>query len=160
MAELTVHGPVDFLLMEFSADRITGAAATEVVDLVDRGIIRVYDIAVLTKDEDGRVALLDLLDPEMAAAGDFVELAWARTGLLEAEDVDDAAAALAPGTLAVLLVYENLWAVPFVAAAREAGGELVAGTRIPAQAVMEALDRLDKLDEAGPVEQPVAQATN
>lgn len=148
MTDVAVHGPVDFVLVEFSADRVTGRAADELVELVDRGIIRVYDILFLAKDEDGAIRVLDLLDPEMGLAGDFVELAWARTGMLSEDDVDEASNALTPGSLAVLLVYENLWAVPFVAAAREAGGELVAGARIPAQDVMDALDRLERDEPA------------
>lgn len=148
MTDVAVHGPVDFALIEFSADRVTGRAATELLELVDRGIIRVYDILFLAKDEDGTIRALDLLDPEMGLAGGFVELAWARTGMLSDDDVDEASNALTPGTLAVLLVYENLWAVPFVAAAREAGGELVAGARIPAQDVMDALDRLEQDEPA------------
>ena len=134
-----VHGPVDFVLLEFSGDRLTGRAAQEVVALVDRGIIALYDVSVVGRTAEGEVYALDLAE-SAARLGDFEGLAWARTGLLSDDDVAEAAKALRPGTLAALLVYENTWAIPFVAAAREAGGELVAGARIPAQDVMDALD--------------------
>jgi hypothetical protein len=140
-----VHGPVDFVLLEFSGDRLTGRAAQEVLDLVDRGIIALYDVSIVGRTADGEVYAVDLAE-SAARLGDFAGLAWARTGLLTEDDVAEAAATLRPGTLAALLVYENTWAIPFVAAAREAGGELVAGARIPAQDVMDALDALEAAD--------------
>ena len=140
-----VHGPVDFVLLEFSGDRLTGRAAQEVVDLVDRGIIALYDVSVVGRTAEGEVYAVDLAE-SAARLGDFAGLAWARTGLLTDDDVAEAAKTLRPGTLAALLVYENTWAIPFVAAAREAGGELVAGARIPAQDVMDALDALEAAD--------------
>ncbi len=140
-----VHGPVDFVLLEFSGDRLTGRAAQEVLDLVDRGIIALYDVSVVGRTAEGEVYAVDLAE-SAARLGDFEGLAWARTGLLSDDDVAEAAKALRPGTLAALLVYENTWAIPFVAAAREAGGELVAGARIPAQDVMDALDALEAAD--------------
>ena len=149
MTDESVHGPVDFVLIEFPDDHLTGRAAAEVVDLVRRGIVRVYDILVVGKDSAGETYALDLAEVAAERLGGFQDLAWARTGLLGDDDLAEAASVLEPGRLAVLLVYENLWAVPFVAAARESGGELVAGARIPAQDVM---DALDALDAAAPLE--------
>jgi hypothetical protein len=142
-AQTEVHGPVDFVLLEFTGDRLTGRAAQELLNLVDRGIIRLYDVAILGKDADGEPYGLDLAEAARERLGGFADLGWTSSGLLSSEDLAEAATALEPGTLAALIVYENTWAIPFVAAARESGGELVAGARIPAQDVMDALDRLE-----------------
>jgi hypothetical protein len=147
--EPDVHGPVDFLLLEFPDDRLTGRAADELLSLVDRGIVSVYDVLVVGKDETGAtygVDFADLADEQAEQLGGFTQLAGARSGLLTDEDMHQAAEALEPGRLAALLVYENTWAIPFVAAARESGGELIAGARLPAQDVMDALDALESRD--------------
>jgi Family of unknown function (DUF6325) len=152
-----VHGPIDFILIEFSADRLTGRAAEALLDLVDAGIITLYDVLVVGKADDGSAYALDLAE-DVDQVGGFADLAGLRSGLLTDEEMRDAAATMQPGTLAVLIVYENTWAVPFVAAAMESGGELIAGARIPAPAVMDALDALEELEAAGAPEprQPVA----
>jgi hypothetical protein len=148
-----VHGPIDFILFEFSADRLTGGAAEELLDLVDKGIVALYDVLVVGKGDDGSVYALDLAE-DVDQIGGFANLAGVRSGLLTDEEMHEAAAAMQPGTLAVLIVYENTWAVPFVAAVMESGGELIAGARIPAPAVMDALDALEA--EAPESRQPVA----
>jgi hypothetical protein len=154
MAMSDVHGPIDFLLIEFHADRLTGRAAEALMDLVDKEIITLYDVLVVGKADDGSVYALDLAEG-VDELGSFGDLAGVRSGLLTDEDMHEAAGTMEPGTLAVLIVYENTWAVPFVAAARDAGGELIAGARIPAADVMAALDALEAL-EAPDVRQPVA----
>ena len=141
MTTADVHGPIDFVLIEFSADRLTGGAAQALLDLVDKGIIALYDVLVVGKADDGSAYAVDLADG--ADLGDFGDLAGVRSGLLTDEEMHEAAATMQPGTLAVLIVYENTWAVPFVAAAMESGGELIAGARIPAPLVMDALDALE-----------------
>jgi len=156
MATPDVHGPIDFLLIEFSADRLTGGGAQAMLDLVDKGIVTLYDVLVVGKDDDGSVYAVDLAE-NVEQLGGFAELAWVRSGLLSDEDMHEAASAMEPGTLAVLIVYENTWAVPFVAATREAGGELIAGARIPAQDVMDVLDALEATDAAEA--QPLATTT-
>jgi hypothetical protein len=145
MADADVHGPIDFVLIEFTGNRLTGRAAEELVSLVDRGIVQVYDVLVVGKDENGAVYSVDLAESTDQAGG-FADLEWARSGILADDDLQQAAAAMEPGTLAVLIVYENTWAIPFVAAARESGGQLIAGGRIPAQDVMEALDARESLE--------------
>src|SRR6476620_9710985 len=125
MTETNIHGPLDFVLLEFSGDRLTGRAAQALLDLVEAGIVRLSGVLV---------------------AGQTADRAGARSGLLSDEDMHEAAKAMAPGTLATLIVYENTWAIPFVAAAREAGGEMIASARIPAQDVMDALDALEALE--------------
>lgn len=136
-----VHGPIDFVLLEFPGDKLTGEAAPALMDLVDRGVIRLYDLLVIWKSADDSVEVLELTDPD--GLDGFTYFAGARSGLLGDDDVREAARAMAPGTVAALIVYENTWAVPFVAAVRESGGELIASARIPAPEVMAALDALE-----------------
>ncbi|HSK98296.1 MAG TPA: DUF6325 family protein, partial [Euzebyales bacterium] len=107
------------------------------------GIVRVYDLLVLRKTEDGAITGIEITDLSADDIGGFTAFAGARSGLLGDDDAREAAAAMKPGTVAALLVYENLWAVPFVAAARESGGQVVASARIPAQDVMDALDAVE-----------------
>ncbi|TFV92978.1 DUF1269 domain-containing protein [Blastococcus sp. CT_GayMR20] len=154
MTTADVHGPIDFVLIEFSAERLTGGAAQALLDLVDKGIVTLYDVLVVGKTDDGGIYALDIGD-DVEQVGGFAGLAWVRSGLLTEDDMRDAAETMLPGTLAVLIVYENTWAVPFVAAARESGGELIASARIPAQDVMDALDALEAT-EVPESRQPVA----
>jgi uncharacterized membrane protein len=143
MSDTDVHGPIDFVLIELPGNGKGDAVAAAVLDLVDRGTIRLYDVLVVTKDEDGTIAGIELQDVTPEGIGSFSAFAGARSGLLGDDDIAEAGAALQPGTVAVLLVYENAWAIPFVAAALDAGGELVASARIPAVEVMAALDALE-----------------
>jgi hypothetical protein len=142
MPAADVHGPVDFVLLEFTGNRLTGRAADELLSLVDRGIVHVYDVLVVGKDENGAAYSVDLAEAA-DQVGHFADLQGARSGILADDDLRQAADAMEPGTLATLIVYENTWAIPFVAAARESGGEMIAGGRIPAQDVMDALEDLD-----------------
>jgi dihydroorotase-like cyclic amidohydrolase len=137
-----VHGPVDFVLLEFPRDGLTGEAGQALMDLVERGIIRIYDLMVISKDPEGGIEVLELTDPGSGAGG-FAYFAGARSGLLGDEDTQEAAAAMEPNTVAALIVYENSWAIPFVAAARNNGGELIASARIPAPEVMAAVEALE-----------------
>lgn len=139
-----VHGPIDFVLIEFPQDRLTGEASQALVDLVESGVIRLWDLMVISKNADGSVEALELTDP--SGVDGFSYFAGARSGLLGNEDLQDAAGAMEPGTVAALIVYENSWAIPFVAAARNSGGELIASARIPAPVVMEALESLETLE--------------
>jgi hypothetical protein len=132
-------GPIDYLLVEWPDRQPTGEAMPYLVDLVDRGLIRLLDLAFIAKAEDGSVARMEIVDlgEEVEELAVFV---GAESGLLSEEDTDEAAAALEPGTSAALLVYENRWAAPFAAAARRSGAQLVASGRIPIQAMIAALD--------------------
>jgi uncharacterized membrane protein len=135
-------GPVDYILVEWTGRQPTGEALPHLVDLVDRGLIRILDIAFVTKDEDGEVAGV-----EVSELGRQVEevtiFEGASSGLISDDDVFEAAQALENGTSAALLVYENVWAAPFAAAVRRSGGQLVASGRIPVQAIIAALDELE-----------------
>jgi hypothetical protein len=135
-------GPIDYIVLEWPAQQPTGEVAPLIIDLVDRGIIRVLDIAFLAKGEDGSVAALDLstLDGD---GGGFEEFEGASSGLLGDEDLEEAAAALEPGTSAAILVWENRWAAPVAVAVRKSGGQLVASGRIPVQAILASLDAVE-----------------
>jgi Family of unknown function (DUF6325) len=132
-------GPIDYLIVEWPGRQPNGEAAPHLIDLVERGLIRIIDLAFIAKDEDGAVTRMELADlgDEVAAFADFE---GASTGLLSEEDTGEAANALEPGTSAALLVYENVWAAPFAAAVRGSGGQLVASGRIPVQDLIDALD--------------------
>ncbi|HVY96430.1 MAG TPA: DUF6325 family protein [Solirubrobacterales bacterium] len=132
-------GPIDYLLVEWPAKQPNGEVAPHLIDLVDRGLIRILDLAFLRRGEDGDVEFLEIAD----VGGEVSELAvfeGAASGLLDEGDLNEAAAVLEPGTSAALLVYENAWAGPFASAVRRSGGQLVASGRIPVQAVLAALD--------------------
>jgi len=137
--ELNEMGPIDYVLVEWTGKQPTGEAVPHLIDLVDRGLIRILDLAFITKAEDGSVAGLELADLGDAVA-EYAVFEGASSGLLSDEDVGEAGAALEPGTSAALLVYENIWAAPFASAVRRSGGQLVASGRIPVQAVLAALD--------------------
>lgn len=143
-------GPVDYLVIEFPAGEadFTGEIAEELVRLVEAGTIRLIDAIVLTKDADGSVDAVEFEDLE--DLGPLVQLEAELAELLAAEDVEHLANAMEPGSVAGVIVYENLWAAPFAAAARRAGGQLIASGRIPIQAIIASLeaDDDDGADEA------------
>ncbi len=143
MSELTTHGPVDFLLLEFPDGDPTGAVADELLTLVEQGTIRVFDLVIARKDDDGTVTVVDLEDLGEGGAATFAVFAGAQSGLLAGDDLDTAGSIMEPGTTAALIVYENAWAAPFVSAAIAAGGQAVASMRIPATDIIAALDELD-----------------
>jgi len=135
-------GPIDYVLVEWPGKQPEGEIAPHLVDLVDRGLIRILDLAFLVKGEDGSIAAVEIAD----IGGEVTELAvfeGASSGLLSDEDHEEAGAALEPGTSAALLVYENTWAAPFATAVRRSGGQLVAGGRIPIEDVLAALDAVE-----------------
>jgi hypothetical protein len=140
-----VHGPVDFVLLEFPRDRLTGEASRALLDLVESGVIRLYDLLVVAKNEDGSIEVLELGDP--SGVDGFAYFSGARSGLLGDDDVEEAGSAMQPGTVAALIVYENTWAIPFVAAARDSGGELIASARIPAPDIMAALEAIESAEQ-------------
>jgi hypothetical protein len=138
-AEAIEMGPIDYIIVEWPGRQPNGEAVPHLIDLVDRGLIRILDLAFITKDEDGSVAALEL--SELGEQNEeFAQFAGASSGLLSDEDMGEAAQALEPGTSAALLVYENTWAAPFATAVRRSGGQLVASGRIPVNEVLAALD--------------------
>jgi uncharacterized protein DUF6325 len=137
-------GPVDIVVIGYPADApMTGEAVPILLDLVERGIIRVLDVLFVMQDEDGTFSGFEAQDLEADSIGDLKVFEGASTGLLGEEDVATAAAAIEPGTAAVIIVYENKWAGPFVAAVRRNGGIPIDFQRIPAQDLIDALDTVE-----------------
>ena len=135
--QLEEMGPIDYIVIEWPGRQPTGEAAPLILDLHDRGIIRILDVAFMVKDADGNVAGVSLDD---FGADEFNEFAGASSGLLGDEDLEEAANALEPGTSAAVLVWENRWAAPVATALRRSGGQLVASGRIPVQALLASLE--------------------
>ncbi|MEU5149794.1 MULTISPECIES: DUF6325 family protein [Streptomyces] len=140
--DIETMGPVDYLVVEFPGNRMTGEGLPLLVDLVDRGIIRILDLVFVRKDADGSVVALELKE---AGGGemDLTVFEGAASGLLGQDDIDEAGAALEAGNSAGILVYENVWAAPFARALRRGGAQLVAGGRIPVQALLASLDAME-----------------
>jgi Family of unknown function (DUF6325) len=137
-------GPIDIAVIAYPPDApMTGEAAPLLVDLVERGIIRVLDVLFVTKNEDGTFSGFDARDLTDKGVGDFAVFEGASSGLLGDDDASRVADEIEPGSAAVMIVYENRWAAPFIAAVRRNGGEAVAFERIPVQALLDALDELD-----------------
>jgi hypothetical protein len=133
-------GPVDYVVVEFpaGASSFTGEMVAELNALVDAGTIRVIDILVLTKDADGVVEAAELSD--FADLGELQSIEAELAELLAEADVENLAAAMDPGSVAGVLIWENLWAAPFAAAARRSGGQLIADGRIPIQAIIASIE--------------------
>jgi hypothetical protein len=132
-------GPIDYLVLQLATDRRDGSIADALTDLVQSGTITLLDLAIVQVDADGTVAGIEL----DAFGGQLTAFAGARSGLIGDDELADAGGILEPGTTAAILLYENAWARPFVAAATSQGAEVLASARIPAAAVMDALDALD-----------------
>jgi hypothetical protein len=139
--ELDELGPIDYLIVEFPADREPdGSALPYLFDLVDNGVIRLIDLAFIRRDLDGTVAGVDIADFGMTGDLDVTLFAEASSGILDDDDLADAGNALEPGCSAAVLIYENRWAAPFATALRRNGAQLVANGRIPVQAILASLD--------------------
>jgi Family of unknown function (DUF6325) len=138
-------GPIDVVVIAYPAGApMTGEAVPLLIDLVDRGIIRVLDAMFVTKAEDGTFSGFDARDLSDKGVGDFTVFEGASSGLLGEDDAAKAADAIEPGSAAVMLVYENRWAAPFIAAVRRNGGAPIAFERIPVQDLIDALDAAEK----------------
>jgi hypothetical protein len=131
-------GPVDYIVIEWQGRQPTGTVAPMIVDLADRGIIRILDVAFLIKDIEGEIATVEA--GMFGEDGSFDEFDGASTGLLGKDDLDEAARALKPGTSAAVLIWENRWAAPIATALRRSGAELVASGRISVQDMLASLD--------------------
>jgi hypothetical protein len=133
-------GPVDYIVLEWPGRQPQGDAAPLIVDLVDRGIIRLLDVAFMVKNEDGSVESIELGELE---GGGFGEFEGASSGLIGRDDLEEAAAALDPGTTAAVMIWENRWAAPVAVALRRSGGQLVASGRIPIQSIVASLEAVE-----------------
>ena len=126
-----------------SGSRMTGEVFPQLVDMVDKGLVRILDLAFVRKEADGSVAGLELSDLDGDGGLDLTVYEGASSGLLGEDDIQEAAEVLQPGSSAGILVYENVWAAPLATEVRRSGGQLVASGRIPVQAVLEALDAVE-----------------
>jgi hypothetical protein len=135
-------GPVDYLVVEFPAEKanFSGEMAAELTSLVERGLVRVLDLVLLEKNEDGSIEVAELSDADEATVGKLLSLEGDLAMLLAAEDVEKFSEIIEPGSIAAVLVYENRWAGPFGASVRRSGGQLVANGRIPTQALLAAME--------------------
>jgi len=134
-------GPIDIVVIGYPPGAsMTGEAVPIMLDLVERGIVRVIDALFVTKEADGTFSGIDLANLDADSAGDLTAFAGASTGLISDDDVAMVAAEMEPGSAAMAIVYENRWAAPFAAAVRRNGGRLIASERIGTQDLIDALD--------------------
>ena len=145
--EVDELGPVDWIVVEFPGSRFNGQIAPALLDLVERDLVRVLDLLVLKKDDDGSLEAFELSDLDLGEVGDLRTYEAELAMLLSEEDVTSLGAAIEPGSSAAVLVWENTWAAPFASAVRRSGGQLVASGRIPIQALLAAIEA-DEQEEA------------
>jgi hypothetical protein len=143
MADDIELGPIDWLVVEFPPEYRTGEGLPYLVDLVDRGIIRILDLVWIKKLDDGSVAVVEIEEIDGALDLDLSIFEGARSGVLGDDDISEAGQTVAPGAAAGILLYENRWAAPFATALRRGGAQLVSSGRIPVNALVSALDELE-----------------
>lgn len=132
-------GPVDYLVVEWPDRQPTGEAIPHLIDLVDRGLIHILDLAFIEKDGDGNIREIAMVDVGESAP-EYAVFEGVSTGIIGDDDIAEAASAIEPGTAAALLIYENTWAAPFAKALRKGGAQLVASGRIPIQSILQSLE--------------------
>ena len=133
-------GPIDYLIVEFPGSRMTGEGFPLLVDLVDRGLIRILDLTFVAKGTDGTLTVLDLADVDGDGELDLTVFEGASSGLMDSTDLDDASSVIEPGSSAAILIYENRWAAPLAGALRRSGAQLIARGGIPLDALAASLD--------------------
>ncbi|HEY7440757.1 MAG TPA: DUF6325 family protein [Acidimicrobiia bacterium] len=136
-------GPVSYLIVQFPGNRMTGEGLAVLVDLVDRGLIRILDLVFVTKDAKGKVSALELSDIDHDGVLDLAVFDGASSGLLDDSDLADASDVLDANSSAGILVFEHRWAAPFTAALRRSGAELVAAGFIPQDTLASSLEATD-----------------
>jgi hypothetical protein len=142
-SELEESGPIDYIVVEFPGNRMTGEAFPLLVDLVDSGIIRILDLIFVRRELDGTVTAAEIKDFDGDGVLDLAVFEGASSGLLGQEDAEEVSSVIEPGNSAGVIVYENVWAAPFARALRRSGAQLVAGGRIPVQAILASLEDLE-----------------
>lgn len=136
-------GPISYLIVEFPGNKMTGDGLVELVDLVDRGVIRVLDLLFVARDTDGSTRAIELQDIDNDGSLDLAMFEGASSGVLDDSDLADAASVIEPGSSAGVLLFENRWATSFTQALRRGGAQLVAAGYIPQDALMASLDAMD-----------------
>jgi Family of unknown function (DUF6325) len=148
-------GPIDYLALEFPEARMNGEGLAAILDLVDRGLVRVLDLRAVKREVDGTFTEIEIADFDSDGTLDLAVFEGISSGLLDDDDLSQAASLIEPGKVVALLVWENTWAAPFVSAMRRVGADVIASGRIPASDVIDLLDALE--DEAA--EEAEAPAT-
>jgi len=141
-------GPIDYVVIEFPGNRMTGEGFPLLIDLVDRGIIRILDLKFVMRELDGSVVAIEIADFDGDGQLDLAVFEGASSGLIGPDDIDEAISIIEPGNSAGIIVYENVWAAPFAVALRRGGAQLVASGRIPVQAILAALDASEAADSS------------
>lgn len=149
MGENGSMGPVSYVIVEFPGGKLTGEGFPILLDLVDRGVIRILDFRFVIKDQDGSVRSLELGDIDHDGVFDFAVFSGVSSGMLDETDIDEAGSALEPGSAAGVLIFENHWAAPFADALRRSGAELVAAGYIPLEVVTDSLDAAEAVEMSG-----------
>jgi hypothetical protein len=154
-------GPIDYLAVEFPEARMNGEGLAAILDLVDRGLVRILDLRAVKREVDGTFTEMEIADFDGDGTLDLAVFQGVSSGLLDSDDLSQAASLIEPGKVVALLVWENTWAAPFVTAMRRAGADIIASGRIPASDVIELLDALEveQADETAAAEEAEAQAT-
>jgi uncharacterized membrane protein len=140
VAQEQTLGPISYLIVEFPGNKMTGEGFSELLDLVDRDLIRILDLKFVTKATDGSVGAVELMDLDRDGTFDLALFEGAASGMIDDSDVADAASVIKPGASAGVLIFENRWATPFVQALRRGGAELVAAGYIPQDSLVASLD--------------------
>jgi hypothetical protein len=146
-------GPIDYWALEFPEARMNGEGLAAIIDLVDRGLIRILDLRAVKREVDGTFTEIEIADFDSDGTLDLAIFQGVSSGLLDNDDLGQAASLIEPGKVVALLVWENSWAAPFVAAMRRVGADVIASGRIPADDVIAMLDALE-------AEEAEAQATS
>ena len=136
-----VVGPIEYIIVGFPGNKFNGQIAPELAKLIDSGLVRILDLIVISKDESGEVATFEF--DQLDELAPFADLEGDVGGILNQEDIDYAAASLAPSSTVGLLVWEDLWAARFAAAVRDSGGVLLEGARVPHELAQEAFARVE-----------------
>lgn len=148
MTDELLMGPIDYLIVEWPpGSPMTGEAFPHLVDLVDRGLIRILDLSFVIKGEDGTVTEVDIADFDGDGIPDLAVFEGVHSDLIGDEEYAEAGDALAPGAAGAIIIYENAWAAPFATALRRNGAQLIAAGRIPADAILATLDALDAAED-------------
>jgi hypothetical protein len=137
-------GPISYLIVEFPGSKMTGEGFPLLVDLVDRGVIRILDLRFVTRETDGSISAVDLQDIDLDGRFDLAIFEGASSGMLDDSDIADAKSAIEPGSSAAILIFENRWAASFVQALRRGEAQLVAAGYIPQDTIVAALDATDR----------------
>jgi hypothetical protein len=150
--DLVDVGPIDYLALEFPEARVNGEGLAALLDLVDKGTVRILDLRAVKREVDGTFTEMEIADFDSDGTLDLAVFRGISSGLLDDDDLSQAASLIEPGKVVALLVWENTWAAPFVSAMRRVGADVIASSRIPADEVVAMLDVLE-------AEEAQAQAT-